>query len=216
MTELPSEVSLLSVWLLGASLGLTACTVTCLPFMSSWVIARSGIQRRVMWGDAGLFVLGRITAYTLLASLAGLAGSWLSAQLSAGLGNLVIALASFLAAGWLLWLKGQRSCGLAGGQQLAMPPFALGFSLSLVPCAPLATLLALAAQAGAWWQGAGYGLAFGLGSALTPVLLVLPLLHGFAQRLRQQQDWLPQVMRWTAALVLLVLGMRRLWLWYEG
>ena len=35
---LPREVTFFSIWLLGVSMGLTACTVTCLPFMSSWVL----------------------------------------------------------------------------------------------------------------------------------------------------------------------------------
>ena len=32
---LPQQTSLLAVWLLGVSLGLTACTATCLPFMDT-------------------------------------------------------------------------------------------------------------------------------------------------------------------------------------
>jgi sulfite exporter TauE/SafE len=212
MPELEAGVSLVSVWLLGASLGLTACTITCLPFMSSWIIARSGIQRQVMWADAGLFVAGRIVAYTLLALMAAVMGQWLATALGSGLGNLLIALAAFSAAIWLVLPSKGGRCGVANAK-VGYPPFLLGFSLSFVPCAPLATLLALAAQAGIWWQGAGYGLAFGLGAALTPVLLILPLLHRFSQKLRAQQAWLPTAMRWLAAFVLVLLGLRRLSLW---
>ncbi|MCI4410948.1 MAG: sulfite exporter TauE/SafE family protein [Thiotrichales bacterium] len=213
MPELEAGVSLVSVWLLGASLGLTACTITCLPFMSSWVIARAGIQRSIMWLDASLFVAGRILAYTLLALTAAVAGQWLETSLGSGVGNLLIALAAFSAAIWLLLPSRGGRCGIANAS-VGTPPFWLGFSLSFVPCAPLATLLALAAQAGVWWQGAGYGLAFGLGAALTPVLLILPLLHAFSQKLRAQQNWLPIAMRWLAAFVLVLLGLRRLSLWY--
>ncbi|MCH9743042.1 MAG: sulfite exporter TauE/SafE family protein [Proteobacteria bacterium] len=210
--DLTVGVSFFSVWALGASLGLTACTITCLPFMSSWVIARSGIQRKVLWWDAGLFVSGRIAAYMLLALTAAIIGKTLSDQLSHGIGNLLIALAAFFAAAWLM-LDYRRSCNVKD-KQGAYPPFWLGFSLSFVPCAPLATLLALSAQVGSAWQGIGYGLSFGLGSALTPLLLVLPLLHKFSQQIRQQHHWLPIVMRWSAALVLVALGTIRFMLWW--
>lgn len=210
--DVTDGVSLFTVWALGASLGLTACTITCLPFMSSWIIARSGIERRVLWGDIGLFVLGRISAYIMLAMAAATIGHTLSEQLADGVGNLMIALASFLAAAWLL-LDRHSHCAIKDQKQ-ALPPFGLGFSLSLVPCAPLATLLALSAQVGSLWQGMSYGLAFGLGSALTPLLIILPLMHQFARQLRQQHNWLPVLMRWGAAVVLVALGVKRVLLWW--
>ena len=39
---IPQETTLFAVWLLGVSLGLTACTVTCLPFMGTGVLGRGG------------------------------------------------------------------------------------------------------------------------------------------------------------------------------
>ena len=35
------QVTLGTVWLLGVSMGLTACTVTCLPFMGTWALGRA-------------------------------------------------------------------------------------------------------------------------------------------------------------------------------
>jgi len=32
------QVTLATVWFLGVSMGLTACTVTCLPFMGTWAL----------------------------------------------------------------------------------------------------------------------------------------------------------------------------------
>ena len=49
-----------AVWLLGVSMGLTACTVTCLPFMGTWVLGRGGSKREALL-DTGVFVLGRVT-----------------------------------------------------------------------------------------------------------------------------------------------------------
>ena len=41
---LPSETTFFAIWLLGVSLGLTACTATCLPFMGTWILGRGGSQ----------------------------------------------------------------------------------------------------------------------------------------------------------------------------
>ncbi|MFA5371961.1 MAG: sulfite exporter TauE/SafE family protein, partial [Sideroxydans sp.] len=77
LSLLPQQTTLFTVWLLGVSLGLTACTVTCLPFMGTWVLGRGGTQLQV-WRDTGLFAAGRILAYTLLGAVAAAAGTWLS------------------------------------------------------------------------------------------------------------------------------------------
>lgn len=203
---MPEPGELGAVWLLGLSLGLTACTVTCLPYMGSWVLAR---ERGTVWADTLAFLTGRIAAYTGLGLAAGLAGAWLAATLKAGVGHLAIGLASIAAGLWLLTPPAHRPCG-ARRRAVQLSPFALGFSLSLVPCAPLASLLAFAAQAGSAPAGAAYGLVFGLGAAATPLLLVLPLLGRFGQRLREERAWLGTWLRWAAGLVLVVLGLYRL------
>lgn len=203
---MPESAGLFSAWLLGLSLGLTACTVTCLPFMGAWVMAR---ERGAVLADTGLFLAGRVSAYALLGLAAGLAGVWLTGVLKSGIGHLAIGAASLVAGTWLLLGEGRhRTCGAARGA--GAPPFALGFSLSLTPCAPLASLLAVAAQAGSAPLGAGYGLVFGLGAAVTPLLLLLPLLGAFAARLRAQQAWLGLWLKRGAGGVLLALGLYRI------
>ena len=86
---LPQQTSLFAVWLLGVSLGLTACTATCLPFMGTWVLGRGGTQLQAL-RDTALFVSGRILAYALLGAVAAGAGTWLAQVMRGGSGNLVI------------------------------------------------------------------------------------------------------------------------------
>lgn len=205
---LPSEVTFFSIWLLGVSMGLTACTVTCLPFMSSWVLGRGGPQALV-WRDAGLFISGRIAAYSMLGGLAGGAGLWLNQMLKGGVGHFLIGGASIAAGLWLMRAPAHAPCGVAraaGGT----PPFFLGFALSLTPCAPLASLLALCAAAGSVGNGLSNGLAFGLGAALTPLLVLLPLVGMLGKSLRDNREWLMRWMRYGAALVLIAIGIRRI------
>ncbi|MFA6970776.1 MAG: sulfite exporter TauE/SafE family protein [Gallionella sp.] len=209
LTLLPQETTLFAIWLLGASLGLTACTATCLPFMGTWILGRGGSQLQAL-RDTGLFVSGRILAYSLLGAVAGGAGVWLSHAMQSGIGNAVIGLSSIAAGLWLLRsAKAHAPCGIArsaGGT----PPLLLGFSLSLTPCAPLASLLAVCAAAGSIKLGMASGIVFGLGAALTPLLILLPIISLLGKNLRDNRVWIARWIRWGAVAVLIVLGVRRL------
>jgi thiol:disulfide interchange protein DsbD len=215
------EPTLATVWLLGVSMGLTACTVTCLPFMGTWALGLASGQVEA-FVHTGTFLAGRILAYTVLAALAGSLGAGLAQALGGAWGNALIGAASIAAGVWLLRPKpagGRR--GAAGGVLLvdmrnarrtdALPPLFLGAALSLVPCTPLATLLALAAQAGGGPQGAAYGLAFGLGAAMTPMLVLVPLAGRLGREMIVGRAWLSRWLTGAAAAVLVVLGLRRLW-----
>lgn len=206
---LPPETTFFAIWLLGVSLGLTACTATCLPFMGTWILGRGGSQREAL-RDTGLFVFGRIAAYAMLGGIAGGAGAWLSHILRSGMGNTIIGLASIAAGGWLLQAGNVHApCGVSR-RMSGTPPMLLGFSLSLTPCAPLASLLAVCAAAGSIRLGASNGVAFGLGAALTPLLVLLPLINLFGSHLRDNRVWMLRWIRWGAAAVLIILGLRRL------
>jgi sulfite exporter TauE/SafE len=202
VAELPA---LASAWLLGLSLGLTACTVTCLPYMGTWMLGRG---RETVWADTTAFLAGRVMAYGLLGLLAGLAGAWLTRLLQGGIGHLAIGVASLGAGLWLMAGKTHRSC--AAGRRAHTSTLAMGFALSLTPCAPLASLLAFCAQAGSAASGMAYGFAFGLGAAVTPLLVLLPALGWFGQRLRAGRAELGLWLRRGAGLVLVVLGIHRI------
>ncbi len=206
---IPQETTLFAVWLLGLSLGLTACTVTCLPFMGTWVLGRGGSQMQALY-DTAMFVAGRIIAYSMLGAIAGGAGLWLSEAMRGGTGNVVIGLASIAAGVWLLRAdKPHSPCGVARNAG-STPPLLMGFSLSLTPCAPLASLLAVCAAAGSVKLGMTNGIVFGLGAALTPLLILLPLISLLGKNLRDNREWITRWIRWGAAAVLILLGLRRL------
>ncbi|MBS4096745.1 MAG: sulfite exporter TauE/SafE family protein [Sulfuricella sp.] len=209
IVPLGGNISFVTVWLLGVSMGLTACTVTCLPFMGTWVLGRGGGHAQAL-RDTAIFLAGRITAYSLLGLCAGLLGRWLVNTLDSGIGQLFIGGASIAAGVWLIWPMRRASACSAARRGAGMPPFLLGFSLSLTPCAPLASLLALSAASGGALAGGGYGLAFGLGAALTPLLLIVPLLGWFGRTLKDERPWLTRWLRWGAAAVLVLVGLRRM------
>lgn len=213
------QVTLLSVWLLGVSMGLTACTVTCLPFMGTWALGRASRQGEALAHTAA-FLAGRVATYTLLAALAGAAGQGFIRALGGSWGNGVIGAASILAGLWLVARPaGVRRAPAAAVMPLhfqrrpqsdGFPPLFLGAALSLTPCVPLASLLALAANAGSVGQGASFGLVFGLGAAVTPILVLVPLAGHLGRELRAGRAWISRWLTWCAAAVLVVLGLRRI------
>jgi cytochrome c-type biogenesis protein len=199
----------LSVWLMGVSVGLTSCAATCLPFLGTWSLGR-GRGGLAALGDTGLFLAGKIVAYAGLGAGAGWLGSWLGESLNGGMGHLAIGLSSLFAGLWLM-ATGRKPKGCQTKQKTAtLPPFFLGFSMSLVPCAPLASLMALSALTGDLTQGAGFGALFGLGTALTPLLIMIPLLGFFGRNLTFDRPWLGEWLRWGAGITLCLLGLRRL------
>ncbi|WP_306607853.1 sulfite exporter TauE/SafE family protein [Azonexus sp.] len=205
-----STTSLLTVFLLGVSLGLTACAVTCLPFIGTLAFGKAG-GRRAGLIDMGLFLGGRLLAYSMLGGLAGLVGAGFVKWLVGGLGNLIIGSVACLTA-LLLVVPGRKNRGTCGRpQKLAnFPPFLLGIALTLIPCAPLATLLATAAAGASAMQGALLGMVFGLGALLTPMLVLIPACASVGEHLRNDQPWLEELLRFGAAVVLLLIGCRRI------
>lgn len=206
-------ISGLTVWLLGASLGMTACAVSCLPFIGTWAFGRGGQGRD--W-DLALFLGGRLIAYTVLGALAGGLGRWFVQELSQGWGNAAIGMASLASALWLVWPRqSHRSCA-ALNRFAGLSPLLLGAALTLIPCAPLATLLSTCAAGGDAWQGGKFGALFGAGALLTPMLFLIPAVGSLARRIQSNREWLVPWLQRGAALVLALLGLRRIGLVDDG
>ena len=202
-------VSLATVFFLGVSLGLTACAVTCLPFIGTWAFGRAGGERERM-RDTALFLGGRLCAYLGLGALAAALGGWFVRELAGGVGNLAIGLAGLHAAAWLAWPR-RAHAGCTPARRLSgLSPLLMGASLTLIPCAPLATLLASAAAAGSVGEGALLGGVFGAGTVLTPMLLLIPAASSIGARMVQEQRWLADWLRLGAALVLAIIAAVRI------
>jgi hypothetical protein len=203
---MPALAELAGAFVLGLTMGLTACAASCLPFIGTWVFAGAG-GGRVAAGDLSLFLAGRLLGYAVLGAAAGYAGDGLIKALNGPAGHIAIGLAGIAAGAALLARPRQhRPCHVSG---CGMPPLALGVALSLSPCVPLATLLAAAALSGDIAAGAGMGVTFGLGAAVTPMILAVPLLGMFGHRIATRPG-LGTWVRLGGAMVLVALSARRL------
>lgn len=198
----------LSAWLLGLSVGLTTCTAVCLPYLGTWALGRGQGGRAATW-DTAAFAGGKIVAYGVLGATAGLLGAQLLGFLEGNIGHWLIGLTAITAGAWLLLPRvPHRRCGMSRGERTS--PFMMGFALSFTPCAPLAALLAASAGAGDVLQGGMYGLLFGLGAALTPLFVVIPLLGSFGKKLQHERPWLGPWLLRAGGLVLVSIGASRL------
>ncbi|MFC1672623.1 sulfite exporter TauE/SafE family protein [Pseudomonadota bacterium] len=203
------SVSLLSIWVLGLSVGLTACTATCLPFMGALVVG-GGQSGGAAFRQTGAFALGKVLAYAVLGAAAGFLGEVLLDIVEGDLGHWLIGGVSIAAGGMLIYgHKAAKGCATSRLFSNA-PPFALGFVLSFVPCAPLAALLAASALGGDPVHGLAMGTMFGLGAALTPLFIVVPLLGKLGREMTNNHPRMLTAVRWLGALILVALGVRRI------
>lgn len=211
---LEPPVTLFHVFLLGLSLGLTACAVTCLPFIGTWAFGRAGGAAEGV-RDTAAFLVGRLLSYTALGCVAAILGAWFVKSLAEGVGNLAIGASGIVAAVWMVWPARGKACA---ARQLSdrLSPFLLGAGLTLIPCAPLAALMAASASAGDPVQGALCGLVFGLGTGVTPLVVMIPAAAGLGRAIRQNRVWLLPWIKYGAAATLAVLGFQRIALMAPG
>jgi sulfite exporter TauE/SafE len=199
-------LDLISVFALGLSVGLTACAASCLPFIGTWAFARAGGGVQAA-GDLVAFLAGRLCGYALLGAGAGWAGEGLLKLLAGPPGHWAVGGAGLVAG--LALLGGGKAHAACRVAQAGWSPAAMGVALSLTPCVPLATLLAAATMAGKPVAGAAMGVAFGLGAAVTPMIVVVPLIGAMGRSIALR----PGLKRWLrigSAMVLLALSIRHI------
>nr|CRH04333.1 Putative Cytochrome c biogenesis protein, transmembrane region, DsbD [Candidatus Magnetococcus massalia] len=205
LDPLTGSLTLLSAWVLGLSTGLTLCALSCMPTIGSWVLARSGGGGQAL-GDTLLFLSGRVTGYAMLAGVAAGVGQALMQWREHIPAEAILASALIIAGAMLL--KPQRGCPKSRCQTEARwPTFLIGLGMSLVPCPPLAALLSASANVSTIFQGALLGGAFGVGAAISPVLIVAPLFGLFGKSMVTAQPWLAHWIRRTGGVVLILLGL---------
>jgi len=204
-------VEYLSLLLIGLSYGSTACMFSCMPFLSPLLLTQSGRPGGGLYA-VSLFSMGRIVSYTLMAlaaSFGALAVKTLLADkvLSQGL----LGLSTFFV-GMLLLYRSYRAqgCCSAAGRTQGVPGsagyFAMGFAMTLNPCAPLLSLVALAAGSSGAADALAMGLAFGIGAVSASWLLFGLVFSRVAREAVMQLSRYKSVIERIAALLLMALG----------
>lgn len=155
--------------LLGLVYGTTACSLTCLPYLGPYLLSTGrGFTDGVK--SSLLFLSGKLIWYMFIGGV------------SAYIGN-VLMLDKSMSAKWIMGIaiiafglsipfvsRGEcRKKGQVIGKGISL--FLLGVSTSLIPCPPLVTMFLLAAKNGSVFSGISFGLFYGLGLAISPLII---------------------------------------------
>ncbi len=215
-------VSLPMAMALGLVFGLSACTITCLPYLGPVFLANEGGVRQ-SWRIVLPFSLGRLFSYASLGAAAGLTGQYLEKGFGLDWLRPLLGLAAVMV-GLALLLRRPRpsACNAPkreGDQPLhrmdsgsaaprALMPgglFLLGAGMALNPCAPLGTVLFSAAVTASTLHGLTLGLGFGLGAITIPSLVYGVGVAYFGERLREAlQNWRVGIERLSAGILIMV------------
>ena len=187
--------------------GFTVCSLSCLPTLSIYLM---GTGRTFTDGLVGgfYFVAGKMLVYGTWGGLAGgfgmlfgvptIQNRWM------GLFVIVTALAIPLAAR----TKTACNCRRPEQQGSKLPLLLLGASTSLIPCPPLAAVLLLAAHNGSILTGIGYGLVFGAGLIVSPLMAASGSMALISGVIREKVSWIGPYLQGSAMAILLLMGMR--------
>jgi thiol:disulfide interchange protein DsbD len=210
---------------LGLLFGMGPCIVSCFPYLGPVFLASDGGVRR-SWRILLPLALGRLAGYGGFGLAAGLAGQWAAHEASAPGARLVLGGATVMLGFALLLRRSPAACRVvppleaplrrrdAANPTRALLPgglFLLGVGMALNPCAPLGVVLFSAAASASAITGLALGLGFGLGAVAVPSLVYGVGVAYFGGRLRAQLQGHRAGIERLSALLLLALGMQRLW-----
>ncbi|MBC8318224.1 MAG: sulfite exporter TauE/SafE family protein [Desulfobulbaceae bacterium] len=198
-------VDTLSIFILGVTYGTTICSMTCLPYLGPFILTTgSGFQDGLK--GAFSFGTGKIIMYALFGGLAAFVGEVFNPgpEMQKIMGFSLIGVALIMP--FINRLSCRETC--KGGTKNRLPLLFLGMATSLVPCPPVAAVFLLAAGQDSIVTGMGFGLFFGLGLTLSPLLLTAGGLGLISQNLHRETGKFMPYLRALAMLVLIFLGVK--------
>lgn len=206
---------------MGLIFGLGPCNISCLPYLGPVYLAREGGLRE-SWRTILPFSLGRLSGYTLLGLLAGLAGQVIDEGLNAPWVPMILGGATILVGLSLLFRSGEAMGGCSSPSQAGvlgrfgaklrikafLPDglFFMGFGMALNPCAPLGKVLLAASATASAVAGSSLGLGFGLGAIMVPALIFGVGVAYVGGRLREQLAQWRGALERTSAILLILMG----------
>lgn len=182
---------------LGFLYGIGPCTLSCAPLVVPLIMSTAKNTKHGIWLSL-VFSLGRVLSYMLLGALTGFLGYVLTQFISKRiLGIFLIIL------GILLFFKIQNKCILKSKIKITSSSIALGtgFIYGLAPCQPLIALLGLTAASSSAITGLIMGIAFGIGTIVSPIL-VLGLFSGWFAKQKEFKEIIPYV----SGIFLIIIG----------
>jgi sulfite exporter TauE/SafE len=191
------------LFILGVSFGAGPCLASCGPLVLCY-IAGSGKNTLKALISYTLFSLARISVYIVLALLLYFLGQVVLARFMSGFSKAV-----FVAGGIFIILVG---IFLGLGKKLKYDRgsiLTLGLVTGLVPCAPLLSILFYTALiAKSWLASVFYALAFGIGTFLSPLILLVLLAGRLPAFLPKDKELYRRIFNLICGAITIFLGLQ--------
>lgn len=200
----PSTPDLFGIFFLGMITGSTVCTISCLSYLGPLLVGQGrGFANGLACGL--LFIIGKMLCYSALGAMVALGGETLA--LSPRHAAWLMMTSLFILA--LSLLRPQKKCAIGCHDTTGRWSFfGLGLVTGLIPCPSLIGLLAMAAASRNPATGALYGMVFGAGLLVSPLIPAAASLGHVGARLRQEITHLIPVLRRVCALILAAAGLK--------
>ncbi|MEW6738861.1 MAG: cytochrome c biogenesis CcdA family protein [Nitrospirota bacterium] len=157
------------LFLLGLLYGTTVCSLTCLPYLGPYLLS-TGRGFTDGMKSSLLFLSGKLICYMFIGGLSAYLGNVLMLDKSMS-AKLIMGIA-IIAFGLSIPFVSRGECcnkRQVMGKNISL--FLVGISTSLIPCPPLVTMFLLAAKNGSLISGISYGLIYGLGLTISPLII---------------------------------------------
>jgi sulfite exporter TauE/SafE len=210
---------LISLFLLGLSFGSGPCLASCGPILISYIV---GTKKDIGKGVVSyiLFSLARIAVYIILGLCVFLLGRFVLMRFVGEVAKyLVVAGGAFIILIGALMIIGKswnlEFCNFLHKHMVQRDKksvMVLGVVIGLLPCAPLAALFSYVGLISKTWaQSLLYSLSFGLGTALSPLILLVILAGSIPGFLTGRKEIYSQVLRIIAGAITVILGAHLIW-----
>jgi len=195
------------LFVLGLLYGMTLCSLSCLPYLAPYIIGTgTGFKDGVK--SSFVFLCGKVCVYTAFGGIAAYIGSKLvisDYRLAANIIGI-----SLIAIGLSLpFMIKKKSCSgrhSTFGKRASL--FMLGITTSLIPCPTLAAMTLLAAQKGVILTGAIYGLSFGLGIMISPLIIAGGGIAMISERVKAEVKGFTPYLNGLSILIIIIMGIR--------
>jgi sulfite exporter TauE/SafE len=174
--------------ILGFSYGIGPCTISCAPLIVPLIMSTANNRKEGIILSI-IFSLGRVISYILLGFFAGLLASGVDIYLPKKYLGVF-----FVLVGAAVFFNIKGKCILKTRWKITSNFMALitGIVFGAAPCPPLVGLLGLAIISKSAWIGALMGLVFGLGTIISP-LIILGLFSGWFAKQKEFRKVIPYV-----------------------
>ncbi|MCX5705572.1 MAG: sulfite exporter TauE/SafE family protein [Candidatus Omnitrophica bacterium] len=208
-----------SLFLVGLSFGSGACIASCGPLLITYMVGtEKNIAKCITLYI--LFSAARIAVYVILSLCVFLVGRFVIMRFVADISRYLIVAGGvlILVIGVLVAMGKEKRfefCGVLHKRLLehdAKSVLMMGLVIGLLPCAPLIALFSYVGLVSKTWvQSLIYSLSFGLGTAVSPLILLVIFAGAMPKFLGASGQAVIRIVRYICATIIIILGLQLIW-----